>query len=122
LTEEDSKKGILQRISGLIDRFERILNIRYVWLGLIAGFLWSFPAPFILYAIASANWSLPYEAVWVVFFPITSSVYMVRWIVGPEGYINFFLLWIFSIAVGMIISLAIAYSIHRIRILMRGKK
>jgi hypothetical protein len=121
LTEKKPKKGILQRIWSIIKEFVNFLSKRYIWPGLLAGFLWSFSAPFILHALSLAHWNVPQEAVWTLFFPITSSLQVMYGLglVGPDGYIDILFLWGLSIIVGMIIGVVITYGIHRIRILLK---
>ncbi len=124
MVEKKSKKGVLQRLWSVIKGFVNFLTRPYIWSGLLIGFIWSFPAPFILYTFASTLSNFPQEVRWALFFPITSSLQLMYrlGLARPDGDFDIFLLWGLSIIIGMIIGVAITYSIHRIRLLMRSKK
>jgi len=117
LVGKDSKKGKLQRLKEAIKKFTNFFGRRHIWSGLLAGFLWAFSAPFVLTAFSPYFQSLPEEAIWIFFFPLKSSFQLMSWIVGPE--LDYLLLWIFSVFVGMFISAVFTYSLHLIRVWKR---
>jgi hypothetical protein len=122
LAEKDSKKEKkirFQRARKVIGKFMNFLGRRHIWSGLLAGFLWAFPEPFVLYTLHSANWNLSLEALWIFFFPITSSLYLLSSIMDTQQYVDAVVLWGLSMIIGMIIGVAVTYSIHRIRVWRR---
>ena len=124
LVEEDSEIGRLQRLKGIIKKFTDFLSRRYIWSGLLAGFLWAFSAPFLLTVFSSFFQNLPEKAIWILFFPLESSYWLTYWIqdlelVDPFSWI--FILLIMSVFVGMFLGVVFTYSIHRIRVWRRGR-
>jgi hypothetical protein len=122
LTEKNSKKEKkvrFQRVRKVIGKFMNFLGRRHIWSGLLAGFLWAFLGPFVLNALHSANWNLSLEALWIFFFPITSALYLLGLIMDTQQYIDAVVLWGLSMIIGMIIGVAVTYSIHRIRVWRR---
>ena len=73
LVGKDSKKGKLQRLKGIIKKFTSFIGRRHIWSGLLAGFLWAFPAPFLLTAFLSSFQNLPEVAKWIFFLPLELS-------------------------------------------------
>jgi len=122
VTKTNSQKAKHQRLVNFFRVAINFLGKRYAWLGLLCGFLWSFSAPFILYTLSSANLNFPQHVINIFFFPMVFALLILNWIAGYEGYIDVFLLWMFSIVIGMSIGVVVTYSVHRIRILMQRRK
>jgi hypothetical protein len=101
-----------------IKKLASFFSRRHIWSGLLAGFLWAFPAPFVLTAFSQSFQSLPEEAMWIFFFPLESSFTLLDWIVGAVS-IDPVLLWIVSVVVGMFLGAVFTYSIHWIRVWRR---
>jgi len=99
-----------------------LLRKRYIWSGLLLGFVWSFSTPFILTAFQESLRQFPQEAIYVLFFPMALALHTISSIVGLEGYIDPILLWGFSIIIGMIIGVIITYFAHLIHVLLKTKK
>jgi hypothetical protein len=119
LTGKDLKKGKFQRLKGAIKKFTDFFGRRHIWSGLLAGFLWAFPAPIVLSVYFKTLQTLPEIAIWIFFFPLKSSFQLMSWIVGPE--LDPVLLWIVSVFVGMFLGVVFTYSIHRIRVWRRTR-
>jgi hypothetical protein len=118
LAGKDSKKGKFQRLKGAIKKFTNFFGRRHIWSGLLAGFIWTFSAPFVLTAFSPSFQNFPEEALWIFFFPLKSSLTLMDWIGGPD-IIDPLLLWIVSVFVGMFLGVVFTYSIHRIRVWRR---
>lgn len=99
----------------------RILSKRYMWTGLVLGFIWSFSTPFILTAFKESLRQFPQEAINILFFPLMLTFQMLILISGPEN-IDWLLLWGLSIIIGIITGVIITYSIHIINISIRAKR
>jgi len=121
------KKVEKQRLNlkEITKRFADFLGRRYIWSGLLAGFLWTFPMPFVLTAFLSSLQNLPEGAIWILFFPLKLSFLLTDWmmkseLVDPISWT--FILWITSIFVGMFIGVVFTYSAHLIRVWGRKHK
>jgi hypothetical protein len=124
LVGKDLKKGKFQRLKEAIKKFTNFIGRRHIWSGLLAGFLWAFPAPFLLTAFSPSFQSLPEETIWIFFFPLESSYWLTRWITDLELVdppLWAFILWIVSVFVGMFLGVVFTYSIHRIRVWRRTR-
>jgi len=124
LVSKDSKKGKLQQLKGAIKKFTNFFGRRHIWSGLLAGFLWTFPVPFLLTAFLPSFESLPEEAIWIFFFPLQSSFLLTRWIIDLEltDIVSWTLIvWVLSVFVGMFLGVVFTYSIHRIRVWRRTR-
>jgi hypothetical protein len=118
LVGKDLKKGRLQQLKGSFRKLTSFLGRRYIWSGLFAGFLWAFPAPFVLTASSSFR-NFPPEAIWILFFPLQSSFQLTGWIMDLElvdVVSRALIVWILSVFVGMFLGVVFTYSIHRIRV------
>ncbi|MGB9671644.1 MAG: hypothetical protein ACPL0C_04880 [Candidatus Bathyarchaeales archaeon] len=100
----------------------RLLGKRYIWSGLLLGFVWSFSTPFILTIFQESLQQFPQEAIYALFFPMASALYILSAIAGPEGYVDPLLLWSLSIIIGVIIGVIITYCAHLVHILLKNKK
>ena len=123
LVWEDSEIGRFQQLKGVIKKFTGFLSRRYIWSGLLAGFLWAFSAPFLLTAFSPFFECLPKEVLWVFLFPLKSSLKLTYLVVDldhadPGVWI---LLWIVSVFVGMFLGVVFTYSIHQIRVWRRTR-
>jgi len=117
LTIELSEKGKLQRFKEIFKGIIAFLKRWYVWSGLLIGFLWAFPAPFVLELFDFFK-ELPQLALWIIFLPLQLSFQLTHWIVDlefadPVSWI--LILWIISVLIGMSLGVAFMYFIHRIR-------
>ena len=124
LVWKDSEIGRFQQLKGIIKKFTGFLSRRYIWSGLLAGFLWAFSAPFLLSVFFSFFENLPEKAIWILFFPLELSDWLTQWIldlgfVDPVSWI--FILLIVSLFVGMFLGVVFTYSVHRIRVWRRGR-
>ena len=118
MVKKKAKTSKLQRLKGAITKFLNFLSRRYIWSGLLAGFLWSFPAPFIITIFFSTFQNLPQEALWIIFFPLEASFQLTKWIVNLElaDPSIWIILWFVSILIGIFSGVTFTYSIHRIRV------
>jgi hypothetical protein len=106
---------MFQRLTGFIRRFAELLGKRYIWSGLLLGFLWSFPAPIVISIYLETFRALPDIANWIFFFPLQSSFQLI-------GSGDPLFLWIFSVFVGMFIGAVFTYCIHLVYNWMRKSK
>lgn len=116
------KKGKLLRLKQSIKRIVNFLSRRYIWSGLLVGFVWSFPAPFLIAAFLEFFQNLPEEAIWIIFFPLWLSNLLTQWMVNLELVDPPFwslILWAVSIFAGMFLGVVFTYGIHRIRVWRR---
>jgi FtsH-binding integral membrane protein len=120
--KERQKTSKNSRLTNTFKSLMTLLRKRYIWAGLLLGFVWSFSTPFILTAFQESLHQFPQEAIYALFFPMTLALYTIVSIVGPEGYIDPLLLWGFSIIIGMIIGVIITYFAHLTRVLLKTKK
>jgi len=114
LVGKNSKKGKFQRLKGAIKKFTDFFGRRHIWSGLLAGFLWAFPAPFLITAFLPVLQSLPEVARWIFFFPLFLTYSLMPQVLG-------LMIWVVSVFVGMILGVVCTYSIHRIRIWRRTR-
>jgi hypothetical protein len=90
---------------------------------LLAGFLWSFPAPLLLSASLEFFQGLPEVAKWMLFFPLEWTFWLLQVLglgfddIGMWG----FMIWIASVFVGMFVGVVCTYCIHRIRVWRRSR-
>jgi hypothetical protein len=82
LVGKDSKKRKFQRLKEAIKKCTNFFSRRHIWSDLLAGFLWTFSAPFVLTAFSPSFQSLPEEAMWIFFFPLESSFWLIQWVLG----------------------------------------
>jgi hypothetical protein len=106
-----------QRLRKAVRKAMAFLSKRYVYSGLLGGFLWMFSAPFVITALLG---SLDESSLWVVrlaFFPLILSSLLIDTIIA--GSASHPRLWIvifgFSFLISMLLGLGITYSIHRFR-------
>jgi hypothetical protein len=118
LVKKKGNKYRLQSLKGAIMKFLNFLGKRYIWSGLLAGFLWSFSAPFILTIFSSTFQNLPPEVIWIIFFPLTASLPLTQWILNSElvDPSSWLILWFVSVLIGTFLGATFTYSIHRILI------
>jgi len=117
------KQGL--SLKEIMKRFVDFLGRRYIWSGLLAGFLWTFPMPFVLTVFLSSFQNLPEEAMWILFFPFKLSFLLTDWMMKSElvDPISWTLiLWIMSVFVGMFIGVVFTYNVHLIRVWARKHK
>lgn len=119
MVEKKVKKRRFQNLKNTVMKFLNFLSKRYVWSGLLVGFLWSFPAPFILTIFLSTFQNFPQEAIWIIFFPLKASFQLTQWIMNPELVDPFswiLILWFISVLIGTFSGMTFTYSIHKIRV------
>ena len=107
----------IQNSGNIVAQIKNFLGRRYIWSGLIIGFLWSFFTPFVLTIFLQAFLTLSENVKWILFFPLKLSFIMTEGIINldlidPTSWI--FILWITSILVGMFVCVIITYIIHLI--------
>ena len=120
-SKEHQKKnlssGWIQRLRRAVHNAGAFLGRRYVYSGLLGGFLWMFSAPFVITAVQG---SLDESSVWMVqlaFFPlILSSLIIDTLIANSVYYLGVWLIIFgFSFLLSMLFGLGVTYSIHRFR-------
>jgi hypothetical protein len=120
-SSKQEKKGTFHRVTGAVRKFFNFLGRRHIWPGLLVGFLWSFPAPFLLSASLEFFQGLPEFAKWILFFPLEWTFWAMQVLglgfddVGMWG----IMIWIASVFVGMFVGVVCTYCIHRIRVWRR---
>ncbi|MDH5450259.1 MAG: hypothetical protein OEX77_05055 [Candidatus Bathyarchaeota archaeon] len=121
MVKKEAENGTLQSLKGIMKKVANFLYKRHIWPGLLAGFLWTFPVPFVLTAFIETFQNFSEEAVWILFFPLKISFVLTEWmmkleIVDPVSWT--IILWITSILVGMFSGVVFTYSIHLVRVRM----
>jgi hypothetical protein len=111
------KSERFQRLRKAVHNARTFLSKRYVYSGLLGGFLWMFSAPLVITALLG---SLDESSLWVVrlaFFPlILSSLLIDTIIAGSASYPRIWLvIFGFSFLISMLLGLSITYSIHKFR-------
>jgi hypothetical protein len=111
------KSGRFQRLRKAVHKARAFLSKRYVYSGLLGGFLWMFSAPFIITALLGL---LDESSVWVIqlaFFPLMLSSLIIETIIADS--VSYPRVWLiifgFSFLISTLLGLSIAYSIHRLR-------
>ncbi|MEA2090308.1 MAG: hypothetical protein U9O89_06095 [Thermoproteota archaeon] len=107
-------RKIWNPISSGLDRINLFLSKRYVWIGLLLGFLWMFPAPFVLYTFL--DWFKSQQNAWIIFFPLRLSTFIFELFVslkaaGPGGV---FAVWMVATVIGMLLGLAAGYVVRKL--------
>jgi hypothetical protein len=109
--------GRFQPLRKAVHKARAFLSKRYVYSGLLGGFLWMFSAPFIITALLGL---LDESSVWVIqlaFFPLMLSSLLIDTIIA--GSVSYHRVWLvifgFSFLISMLLGLSITYSIHRFR-------
>ena len=119
LVEREAENGALGSLKGIMKKVANILYKRHIWPGLLAGFLWTFPVPFVLTAFIESFRNFSEEVRWILFFPLKLSFVLTEWmmnleLVDPVSWT--IILWITSVLVGMFSGVVFTYSIHLIRV------
>ena len=122
LVSKEVKREKLKGLKGIVKKFAEFLGRRHIWSGLLAGFIWTFPVPFILTAFLASFRDFPEETMWILFFPFELSFLLTDWmmkseVVDPVSWT--FILWIMAIFIGMSLGVGFTYSVHRIRVWRR---
>lgn len=101
-------------ISSGLDRINLFLSKRYVWIGLLLGFLWMFPAPFVLYTFI--DWFKGQQNAWMIFFPLHVAMFIFELFVSLEaaGSGGVFAIWIVATVIGMLLCLTVTYLVHKL--------
>jgi hypothetical protein len=109
--------GRFQPLRKAVHKARAFLSKRYVYSGLLGGFLWMFSAPFIITALLGL---LDESSVWVIqlaFFPLMLSSLIIETIIADS--VSYPRVWLiifgFSFLISTLLGLSIAYSIHRLR-------
>lgn len=107
-------RKIWNPISRGVDRINLFLSKRYVWIGLLLGFLWVFPAPFVLFTFL--DWFKSQQNAWMIFFPLRLSMFIFELFVSLEatGAGGVFAVWIVATVIGMLLGLAAGYVVHKL--------
>lgn len=120
-SEERQKKnlssGWIQRLRRALHNVRAFLCRRYVYSGLLGGFLWMISAPLIITAVQG---SLDESSVWVVqlaFFPLVLSSLIIDTLIANSVYYSgvWLVIFGFSFLLSMLLGLGVTYSIHRFR-------
>ncbi len=125
MVKKVAKKGRLLWLKQSIIRIGNFLSRPYIWSGLFVGFVWSFPAPFLITAFFEFFRNLPEAAIWIIFFPLWLSDLLTRWMIDLElvdPLLGSLILWAVSILAGMFLGVVFTYGIHRIRIWRRTRE
>lgn len=106
-----------QRLRKAVHEARAFLSKRYVYSGLLGGFLWMFSAPLIIIILQRL---LDESSPWVAqlaFFPLILSSLLIDTII-PDS-VSYPRLWVvilgFSFLISMLLGLGITYSIHKFR-------
>ena len=120
-SKEHQKKNLssvrIQRLRRAVHNARAFLGKRYVYSGLLGGFLWMISAPFI---ITTVQGSLDESSVWVIqlaFFPLILSSLIIDTLIANSVYYPgvWLIIFGFSFLLSMLLGLGVTYSIHRFR-------
>lgn len=106
-----------QRVRKAVHKTRAFLSKRYVYSGLLGGFLWMFSAPFLITVLLGL---LDESSVWVVqlaFFPLMLSSLIIDTIIADSVYYPrvWLIIFGFSFLISMFLVLSVTYSFHRFR-------
>ena len=111
------KSERFQRVRKAVHKTRAFLSKRYVYSGLLGGFLWMFSAPFLITVLLGL---LDESSVWVVqlaFFPLMLSSLIIDTIIADSVYYPrvWLIIFGFSFLISMFLVLSVTYSFHRFR-------
>ena len=115
--EKNLNSEEFQRLRKALHEATAFLSKRYVYSGLLGGFLWMFSAPLIIIILQRL---LDESSPWVAqlaFFPLILSSLLIDTIIADSA--SYPRLWAvilgFSFLISMLLGLCITYSIHKFR-------
>ena len=105
--------------SRALDGVNRFLSKRYVWVGLLLGFLWMFPAPFLIFMFL--DWFQSQQNAWMIFFPLYFSLSIFELFGSLEAAESGGILavWVTATVIGMLFGLVVGFVIHRLHMIYK---